>query len=93
MKQYFYLVCREYDAHIIPQKIFLQKYQAIKWGRKEFSKVLARTQDRNHLYVLYRQEITTNGILEHVRDLSPFPTKELVDLGLAEPVDTNVEEK
>jgi hypothetical protein len=82
MRQYFYLVTYKYDECTIPRKVFLQEYEAIKWGRKETTKKLQETQDTNYEYILYRQEITRTGELQYIKTLKPYPTKELVDAGL-----------
>lgn len=82
MRQYFYLVAYKYDECTIPRKVFLQEYEAIKWGRKEATKKLQETQDTNYEYILYRQEITRTGELQYIKTLKPYPTKELVDAGL-----------
>lgn len=74
-KQYFYLVAAKFNEDVTPLKIFLQEYQAVKWGRKELTKALEETINFGYDYVLYRQEITTNGILEYVRVLYPYQKK------------------
>ena len=71
-KQYFYLVALENTKTIKPLKIFLQEYQAIKWGRRKSGEYLLETHDFGYKYTLYRQEITTNGILEYIKDLIPY---------------------
>lgn len=85
MRQYFYLVVAKYDESCYPQKIFLQKHEAIQWGRREATKSLLLTADLNTQYELYRQEINRTDTLERVKSLSPYPTKELVDAGLIVP--------
>lgn len=82
MRQYFYLVAYNYDECTIPRKVFLQEYEAIKWGRKEATKKFQETQDTNYEYILYRQEITRTGELQYIKTLKPYPTKELVNTGL-----------
>lgn len=85
MRQYFYLVVAKYDESCYPQKIFLQKHEAIQWGRREATKSLLLTADLNTQYELYRQEINRTDTLERVKSLPPYPTKELVDAGLVMP--------
>lgn len=71
-KQCFYLVAhKDNDFEIVMDKVFLQKYDAIKWGR-----TLA-TKNPTYLVYLYKQEITRNGILEFVSTLDPFLTPEI----------------
>lgn len=84
--QYFYLVVCHYDGCIAPLettplKIFLQESKAVKWGRREAAKVIASTGDPAYVYLLYRQVITETGRLEYVKELKPYPIKELVDAG------------
>lgn len=81
-RQYFYLVAHRYDECTYPDKIFLQEHEAIRWGRKEATRILQETQDSNYEYILYKQEITRTGELHPVKSLKPYPTKELVDAGL-----------
>ena len=82
MKQYFYLVVKNYDECTVPCKIFLQEKEAIVWGRRKASVVLAETKDSNYEFSLYKQEITRNGELQFVKPLYPYPRKELVDAGV-----------
>ena len=85
MRQCFYLVVAKYDESCYPQKIFLQKREAIQWGRREAAKSLLLTANLNTQYELYRQEINGTDTLERVKSLPPYPTKELVDAGLIMP--------
>ena len=78
MRQYFYLVAYRYDECTIPCKVFLQEYEAVRWGRKEATKL---QEDPNYEVVLYRQEITRTGELKQVKTLKPYPTKELINTG------------
>lgn len=82
MRQYFYLVAYHYDESTVPCKVFLQEYEAIRWGRKEAAKMWLK--DPNYEFVLYKQEITRTGELKQVKTLKPYPTKEIVDAGYAE---------
>lgn len=64
--QYFYLIVIYDEVNEFPFKpikIFLQKEKAIKYGRKLASK---------YKVSLYRQSITTTGILEFVSHLKSF---------------------
>ena len=66
-KQYFYLVAFQYGHSVlIPEKIFLQEYQAVKYGRK-----LATSRPNTKVH-LYKQEITTQGVLLKVKQLEPY---------------------
>lgn len=85
MRQYFYLVVVRFDESCYPKKIFLQKHEAIQWGRREAAKNLLLTADPNTQYELYRQEINRTDTLERVKSLPPYPTKELIDAGLIVP--------
>ena len=65
--QYYYIV-----AYIIVGddftmcKVGLNPHQLIKWGRKEATKHPERT------YELYRQPITSSGVIKYCKDLAPF---------------------
>lgn len=85
MRQFFYLVAYKYDESTVPLKIFLQKHEAITWGRRKATKALLETHDHNYEYILYKQEITRVGELIFVKPLLPYPTKELVKAGLILP--------
>lgn len=67
--QYFYLVSVNYDESTSPLKIFLQEREAIKWGRREATKL---ADDGNYEVTLSRQPITRNGEIEFVRTLEPY---------------------
>lgn len=71
MRQFFYLVCINYDESTYPQKIFLQEQEAISWGRREATKALKEGYC-NYEYVLYEQVISRTGLLRKVRPLLPF---------------------
>lgn len=72
MRQYFYIVahtCRGADKVI--DKVFLQEYDAIRWG-----KTLA-TKHPEHTVSLYRQEIARTATVEYVTILTPYsPSQE-----------------
>lgn len=71
-KQYFYFVAFQYGHSVlIPEKIFLQEYQAVKYGRK-----LATSKPNTKVF-LYKQEITTNGVLLKTRQLMPYETSKI----------------
>lgn len=73
-KQYFYLVAFQYSGSVlIPDKIFLQEYQAVKYGRK------LATSNPNTTVSLYKQEITTNGVLLKVKQLKPYEKQEHIN--------------
>ena len=68
---YFYLVVAELDESTYVKKIFLNKQNAIRYGRRlatKFSKV-----DRDFVsFALYQQPITANGELHYVQALEPY---------------------
>ena len=67
MKQCFYLVAYTIVGDdLTPCKIFLQEDQAVKYGRR-----LATQRLECNVY-LYKQEITTPGTLQYVKQLIPF---------------------
>lgn len=66
MGQYFYLVGHDILGNFVPDKIFLQKHDAIKWGRKQ------ALQDLDSRYKLYKQKITRTNKLEFAEDLFPY---------------------
>lgn len=67
MRQYFYLIAHVIDDSIlIPDKIFLQEHDAIKWG-----KVLA-TKIPEYLVYLYKQEISRTSTLKCIKQLLPY---------------------
>lgn len=70
MKQYFYLVGHEFSGDFVPDKIFLQERDAIKWGRSR------ATQKLDARFVLYRQEITRTGRVDFVEYLYPYLSPE-----------------
>lgn len=81
MRQYFYLVCINYDESTYPQKIFLQEQEAITWGRREATKSLKEGYCC-HEYVLFKQEISRRGVLQRVKTLLPFVTNDGSDLDI-----------
>lgn len=67
MKQCFYLVASiDCNLQVHPEKIFLQEFEAIKYGR-----VLASKKEN---VILYKQEITRSAKIEFVQTLSPYKT-------------------
>lgn len=65
--QYFYIVCHSTDDHNrVNDKIFLQKDQAIKWGRKQ------ATQFPFNDYWLQRCPITSTGLISDYKSLLPY---------------------
>ena len=72
--QYFYLVSVNYDESTSPLKIFLQEREAIRWGRREATKL---ADDGNYEVTLSRQPITRNGEIELVKTLEPYSEEEL----------------
>ena len=74
MRQYFYLVVVNYDEETCPQKIFLQEYEAIAYGRGKATEAVNEGRLMEE-YVLFRQEINRNGILIRVGTLEPYIAK------------------
>lgn len=70
--QYFYLISVNYNESTSPLKIFLQEREAIKWGRREATKL---ADDGNYEVTLSRQPITKNGEIEYVKTLYPYKLK------------------
>lgn len=66
MKQYFYLVVHVFNEKMEVNKIFLQEYDAIKFGRR------IATINSEYKVWLYRQSITRNGVLTPVKQLKPY---------------------
>ena len=71
MRQFFYLVVANYDECTFPQKIFLQEYEAVRYGRTQATMAI-KAGCLEYEYVLYKQEITRNGKLERVKTLEPY---------------------
>ncbi len=69
-RQFFYLVCFSYDETTTPKKVFLQKHEAITWGRKQATKLLKT--DDNYSVSLYKQEIARTSVLEFITYLRPY---------------------
>ena len=78
MTQCFYLVGIQYDESFFPKKIFLQEKQAIKWGRREATKLVKQNLSlaTNCDFVLMKQEITAQGRLYKVKTLEPYENAE-----------------
>lgn len=70
MKQFFYLVGHDVLGDFVPDKIFLQEHDAIKWGRRR------ALQDLDSRYKLYKQEITRTSELEFAENLRPYLSPE-----------------
>lgn len=68
MKQYFYLVGHDILGDFVPDKIFLQEHEALRWGRK------LATKNPDYSVKLYKQEITRTGTLKFVKQLKAFLT-------------------
>lgn len=65
MKNYFYLVGYQYDETFVPLKIFINKEEAINWGRN-----MATEWDEE--YYLYAQEMSKEGRLHKIKTLTPY---------------------
>lgn len=70
MRQYFYLVGHDILGDFVPDKIFLQEHDAIKWGRRQ------ALQDLDSRYKFYKQEITRTSKLEFAENLRPYLSPE-----------------
>lgn len=69
MRQFFYLIGHDIVGDDFKaDKIFLQEYEAIRWGRK------LATKNPDYNVYLYKQEITRTGELEFVKGLGPYKT-------------------
>ena len=66
MRQFFYLVTHVVEDIVIPDKIFLQEHDAIRWG-----KTLA-TAHPDYTVNLYKQEIARIATLKYVKQLTPY---------------------
>ena len=71
MRQFFYLVAHDIVGDdFVADKIFLQEYEAIRWGRN------LATKNPDYNVSLYRQEITRTGTLECIKGLGPYKTSD-----------------
>ena len=88
MRQYFYLVCINYDECTFPKKIFLQEDEAITWGRREATKN-ATDPEGNPMYeyVMYKQEISRTGMLTGGKTLYPYKAKKGADFDIDSPIE------
>ena len=66
MRQFFYLVTHVVEDLVIPEKVFLQEHDAIRWG-----KTLA-TAHPNYIVNLYKQEIARTATVKYVKQLTPY---------------------
>lgn len=66
MRQFFYLVTHVVEDTVIPDKVFLQEHDAIRWG-----KTLA-TAHPNYIVNLYKQEIARTATVKYVKQLTPY---------------------
>lgn len=71
MKNYFYLVGYQYDETFVPLKVFLNREEAINWGRTQATLNKSWCAD----YYLMAQEITKEATLRRVKPLTPYPNK------------------
>ena len=69
-RQFFYLVCFSYDETTTPKKVFLQKHEAITWGRRQATNLLKT--DSNYTVSLYKQEIARTSVLCFIKNLKPY---------------------
>lgn len=73
-KQYFYLVAistnKAPETYVVPNKITLQEYEAVKYGRKLATSI--QNDGLDNKVRLYRQLIARNGNIEFLRELNPF---------------------
>lgn len=70
-RQFFFLVCMEYDECTIPLKVFLDEYQAISYGRKRATKAEKEGFIATE-FSLYKQEITHAGTMSKIKTLDPY---------------------
>lgn len=72
MKQCFYLIGHDIVGDdFVVDKIFLQEYDAIRWGRR------LATKNPGYRVMLYKQEITRMDTLKYVKCLYPFVKDEI----------------
>lgn len=81
MRQFFYLVVENYDESTYPQKIFLQEYEAIQWGRRLATKLLKDGYGCREV-ALFRQQITRSGELEYIKTLLPYKDNKEADFDI-----------
>lgn len=69
MNQKFYLIghniCGD-NPEVEVDKVFLQRHDAVKWGRN------LATKNASYIVKLYEQDILRNGVFRFVRILDPF---------------------
>lgn len=65
MKNYFYLVGYQYDETFVPLKVFINREEAINWGR-------GMATDWEEEYYLYAQEMSKEGRLHKIKTLYPY---------------------
>lgn len=73
MKNYFYLVGYQYDETFVPLKVFLNREEAINWGRQQATLNKSWGSD----YYLMSQEITKEAVLKDRKPLLPYSKKGL----------------
>lgn len=66
MKQCFYIIAHLENNNLSIDKVFLQEYEAVHWGR-----VLA-TKNPKYTVVLYKQNIARTSTVEYVKQLTPY---------------------
>lgn len=78
MKQYFFLVAELVNGKLMPLKITLQSYNAIKFGRTYAKK------HPDSLISLYKQPISNSGKVTWICHLEPWSSKESESIMTAE---------
>ena len=66
MKQCFYIIAHLENNNLSIDKVFLQEYEAVHWG-----KVLT-TKNPKYTVVLYKQNIAKTATVEYVKQLTPY---------------------
>ena len=68
MRQYFFLVCVEYDESTTPNKITLNELEAVRYGRRLANRFI----DSATQVGLYKQEIARTATIKRIKTLEPY---------------------
>lgn len=70
--QYFFLIGHDIVGDdFVADKIFLNEWEAIRWGRN------LATKNPDYTVYLYKQEITRTGELKLIKGLGPYKTSDV----------------
>ena len=70
MRQFFFLVCTEYDESTTPNKITLNELEAVRYGRRLATKFAADSPSTQ--VGLYKQEIARTATITRIKTLEPY---------------------